>query len=186
MDAAEFAKWVQEHNTGEEYFCQKNRVFILSCGTRTYTWFLKSGVMYTALQLENNEGEVANTIWQKNDMIHSLHEDIMLPCHALTDSVLIRYPSEELNKQIRDDKELSWYLAEHYYSQFRKTLINYQHATLDSSEDLLSYVEDKLSQIEELKGEKISDATLAAFMGMHRVSVSRIRNRLSKGSHQDE
>lgn len=180
MDEAAFARWAREHNEGEEFHCKKDQVYVLSCGRKTYTWFIKEGVMFTAMQTEHSEGELANSIWRKDNMVHSLDEDIMLPFHALTDSTIVRYPSEPLNRQIQESAELSWHLAEHYHDQFTRTLSNYRHAALDASEDRLAYLEHMFSQIEELKGERISDATFASFMGMHRVSVSRIRKKLAK------
>ncbi len=180
MDEAAFAQWAHEHNEGEEFHCKKDQVYVLSCGRKTYTWFIKEGVMFTAMQTENSEGELANSIWRKNNMVHSLDEDIMLPFHALTDATIVRYSSENLNRQIREDAELSWWLAEYYHNQFTRTLSNYRHAALDASEDRLAYLEDMFMGIDELKGERISDATLASFMGMHRVSVSRIRKKLVK------
>ncbi len=172
------ASWAEDRFVGEEFHCKKGRVYVISCGTRTYTWFVKEGVLFTTAQSECGEEELANTIWQKNCMIHSLDEDTMLPLHALTDCVLVRYPSEEINRHLKENPELGWLLAEHYHDQFTSTLAKYKHAALDASEDQLKYLEDIFSQIDELKGEHISDATLATFMGMHRVSVSRVRKKL--------
>ena len=76
--------------------------------------------------------------------------------------------------------ELSWALAEYYHYQFVRTLDNYKRAALDPSEVRLQDIEDFLENIESLQGEKVSDSTLAAFMGMHRVSISRIRKKLSQ------
>lgn len=179
MDSQEFFHWVEEHNEGTEFVCKKDQVYVFSCGTKTYTWFIKEGIMFTALQTEYSEGELANTIWRAGDMVHSLDDDIMLPCHPLTDCVLVRYNSDHLNQQIRANAELSWYLAEYYHHQFTSTLSNFRHSALDSSEVRLAFLEKRLHDFEELKDEHISDATLALFMGMHRVSVNRIRKKLA-------
>lgn len=186
MNQNEFFKWALENNEGTELRCKKDQVYVLSCGTKTYTWFIKEGVMFTALQSKQSEGELANTIWQAGEMIHSLDEDIMLPAHALTDCVLIRFSSEEINAKIKKSAELSWYLAEYYHNQFTRTLSNFKHSALDSSEVRLAYLENRLNEIEELKGERISDATLALFMGMHRVSVSRIRKKLEAADNSED
>ena len=172
------ASWAEENFEGEEFNCKKGRVYVISCGTRTYTWFVKEGVLFTTAQSSSSDDELANTIWQKGGMIHSLDEDIMLPLHALTDCVLVRYPSEDLNAKIREDAALGWQLAEHYHDQFTSTLAKYKHAALDVSEDPLAYLENMFAQIEGLEDEHIGDATLASFMGMHRVSVSRVRKKL--------
>lgn len=132
------------------------------------------------MQAKGGENELANSIWMANDMVHSLDTDIMLPFHALVDSVITRFSSKEINPLIQGDAELAWHLAEYYHTQFTRTLSNYRHAALDASEDRLAYLEKMFDSIEELKGEHISDATLAAFMGMHRVSVSRIRKKIAE------
>lgn len=178
MDKPTFAQWVFQSMEGEELHCKKDNVYVLSCGTNTYTWFIKEGVLFTALQTDKSESELANTIWRKNDMVHSLESDIMLPFHALTDCVLFRCSSKELNDRIREDADLSFLLARHYHDQFTHTLANYRHAALDDSEDRLAHYERVFSEIEELNGEKVSDATLSLFLGMHRVSVSRLRKKL--------
>lgn len=180
MDGKTFADWVYANMEGEEIHCKKDQVYVLSCGTKTYTWFIKEGVLFTALQTESSEGELANTIWRKGDMVHSLDDDIMLPFHALTDCTLFRCSSKQLNAHIRESAELSFMLAEHYHNQFTHTLGNYRHAALDNSEDRLEHYERIFSEIDELEGEGASDATLALFLGMHRVSVSRIRKKLQK------
>lgn len=177
MTKEEFFEWALKNCESTELRCKKDQVFILSCGTKTYTWFIKEGVLFTALQSPKSEGELANTIWRAGDMIHSLDEDIMLPAHMLTNCVFVRFSSEELNAKVKEDPELSWYLAEYYHNQFTRTLNNFKHSALDASEDRLAYFEEELSAIEELEGERMSDAILALFMGMHRVSVNRLRNK---------
>ena len=180
MDKTAFAEWICNNNEGEELHCRKGQVYVLSCGTKTYTWLIKEGVLFTTMQANYTEEELANSIWRKDDLVHSLDDDIMLPFHALTDCTIIRYSSEELNSQIRQDADLSWHLAEHYHDQFTYTLSNYRHAALDSSEARLAKLEERFASIEELEGERMSDAVLALFMGMHRVSVSRIRKKLEQ------
>lgn len=186
MKKTAFADWVYNNLSGEELHCKKDHVYVLSCGTKTYTWFIKEGVLFTALQTETSESELANTIWQKDDMVHSLDEDIMLPFHTLTDCTLFRCASKDLNSRIQQDPELSFALAKHYHDQFTHTLANYRHAALDSSEDRLAHYERVFAEIEELEGERVSDATLALFLGMHRVSVSRLRKKLQTQRNGDK
>lgn len=182
MNQVQFLEWAIENNAGTEFRFKKDQVIVLSCGTKTYTWFVLEGVMFTAMQSKLSEGELANTIWRKNSMVHSLDDDIMLPAHALTDCTLLRFSSEEINAKIKESPELAWYLAEYYHTQFTRTLSNFKHSALDTSEARLAYLEKQLSSIEELEGERVSDAVLALFMGMHRVSVSRIRKKLESSS----
>lgn len=182
MDKHGFAQWVRDNNEREIFRCKKDQVYVLSCGTKTYTWIIDQGVLFTTKQAESGEGELANSIWRADDMVHSLDDDIMLTFRALTDCELARYSSQELNAQIRSNPDMSWYLANYYHNQFTKTLASYHHAVLDSSEERLMYLEKMFDGIEELKGERISDATLASFMGMHRVSVSRIRKKIADSS----
>lgn len=179
MDKTEFAAWLRKTAQGESFRIRKDQVYVLSCGTKTYTWLIDSGALFTSMQAEGGDNELANSIWLADDMVHSLDDDIMLPFHALSDSVITRFSSEEVNPLIEADADLAWHLAEYYHTQFTRTLSNYRHAALDASEVRLAHLEEMFANIPELKGERISDATLAAFMGMHRVSVSRIRKKLS-------
>lgn len=181
MNKQEFAAWLRKTVPGEPLHVKKDQVYVLSCGTQTYTWLVDNGVLFTSMQANGGKNELANSIWFKNDIIHSLDLDIMLPFHAMVDSTIVRFSSKDLNSLIRADAELSWYLADYYHTQFTRTLSNYRHAALDASDDRLAHLDEMFNSIEELKGERISDATYAAFMGMHRVSVSRIRKKLVNG-----
>ena len=173
-------QWAIENLDTTELRCKKGTVNVISCGMRTYTWFVKEGCTFTTMQTDQGIGELANSIWQVGSMIHSMENDKMLPMHALTDVVLVRITSEDFNKGVQASAELSWALAEYYHYQFVRTLDNYKRAALDPSEVRLQDIEDFLENIESLQGEKVSDSTLAAFMGMHRVSISRIRKKLSQ------
>ncbi|MDO4502294.1 MAG: hypothetical protein Q4D06_03845 [Coriobacteriia bacterium] len=177
-------EWAVANLDTTELRCKKGTVNVISCGSRTYTWFVKEGCMFTTMQTEQGIGELANSIWQAGNMIHSLEDDKMLPMHALTDVVLVRVSSEDFNEQVHKDASLSWELAEYYHYQFVRTLDNYKRAALDPSEVRLQDIEEYLQNIDALKGERVSDSTLASFMGMHRVSISRIRKKLSQMKEQ--
>lgn len=156
---------------------KKDRVYMISCGAKTYTWLVTEGAGFTVSQNNDGKEELANTVWVPNNIIHSFDEDIMLPMHALTDCVLMRYSSEEFNSAIRMSRDLAWALAEHYHGQFTETLYRYKRMALVPSDDRLIEIESNLKSIPALKDVKISDAMLSLFMGMHRVSVSRLRRK---------
>lgn len=180
MDDKELVDWALQNIPYEKISCDKDRVYVVSCGTKTYTWIVENGVLFTTSQTKHSNSELANTIWKKNQIIHSFDEDIMLPFHALTDCTLIRCLSEDFDSNVKKNAKLSWLLAKHYHDQFANTLANFRHAALDPSETRLRYLEEMLGEIPELKNEKISDGTLALFMGMHRVSVNRIRKKIEQ------
>lgn len=165
---------------GEDIAIKKGQVYLLPCGTKTYTWLVREGVFFTTLRVEDAEGELANTVWRKGWIIHSLDEDITLPAHAMTDGVLRKVNSAELNKVIRGDAKLGFALAEHYHAQFTNTLLHYRLAALEPSKQRLARFEEYFSNIPGLENEKIDDTTMSLFMGMHRVSVSRLRRELHK------
>ena len=177
--------WSMDNVTLEKMNCEKDRVYVLSCGTETYVWFVLSGVLFTASQTETSDTELANSIWEKGDIIHSFDKNIMLPFHTLTDSVIACCRASEFDQKVQANARLSWLLAIHYHDQFRFTLLNYRHAALDPSESRLEALERYFDNIEDLD-EKISDSTLALFMGMHRVSVNRIRKKLEARKTSDE
>lgn len=180
IDDSTLATWVHENLEGSEFKIKKDRVCMISCGTKTYTWLINAGTGFTVSQSADGNEELANTIWVPNNIIHSFDEDIMLPMHALTDCSLVRYSSEEFNAAVSSNAELAWALAEHYHNQFTETLSRYKRMALVPSEDRLLEIESALKSIPELKSVKISDAILSLFMGMHRVSVSRLRKKLGE------
>lgn len=167
--------WTLQTFDGEMTECPKDCVYLLPCGTKTYTWAVVEGVFFTADKTELSDTELANTIWMPGDLIHSFDENIVLPCHTLTDVVLCRIPSDEFNAKIAEDAELSLALAKHYHDQFRSTLMNYRHSALDPSEVRIQAIEEQFANIDELKDTHISDAVIALFTGLHRVSVNRLR-----------
>lgn len=179
---AELLQHAFESLPGEDIAIRKGQVYLLPCGTKTYTWLIIKGVFFTTLRVEDAEGELANTVWSKGWIIHSLDDDITLPAHAMTDGVLRKVNSADFNALIQNDASLGFALAEHYHAQFTRTLLNYRLAALEPSKQRLARYEDFFASIPELEGEKIDDTTISLFMGMHRVSVSRLRREL----HKDE
>lgn len=175
MESNILCNWALETFDGEITECPKDRVYLLPCGTKTYTWVVVKGIFFTADKTEFSETELANTIWTPGDLIHSFDENIVLPCHTLTDVVLRRIPSDEFNAKVAEDAELSFALAKHYHDQFRSTLINYRHSALDPSDVRIQAIEERFANIDELKDVHISDAVIALFTGLHRVSVNRLR-----------
>ena len=169
--------WVLENCKGDTLRCKKNQVLELSCGTQSYTWVLLEGAMFTSVQAEDSDAEIANLIWRKGDIIHSLLDDIAITCNALTDLVLLRVSSKELNECVKQNPELSWALADYYHTLFRRTFANFCQSALVPSEERLRILQQDLAAIPELKGVKISNDVLALFLGMHRVSVSRLLNK---------
>lgn len=177
---AELLQNAFESLPGEDIPIRKGQVYLLPCGTKTYTWLITKGVFFTTLRVEDAEGELANTVWSKGWIIHSLDDDITLPAHAMTDGILRKVDSADFNALIQKDAALGFALAEHYHAQFTRTLLNYRLAALEPSKQRLARYEDFFSNIPELEGEKIDDTTMSLFMGMHRVSVSRLRRELHK------
>lgn len=161
--------------------CAKDQVYVLPVGTRTYTWLVKSGVFYTTLEVENLEGELANTVWHAGDIIHSLDVDIVVPAHAMVDGELVRVLSSEFNGKLEGDARASMALAEYYHRQFTQTLFHYRFAALVPSKERLAYFEDYFGSMPDLEGAKVDDKTMALFLGMHRASVSRLRHEAGKG-----
>ena len=178
MDWSDRLREALESLEYEEVKCDKGVVCLLPCGTKTYTWLVHEGVFFTALRVEGAEGELANTIWRKGDMIHSLDVDITLPAHAMTDGILRKVDSAQFNAMAQADPELGFALAEYYHSQFTMTLTHYRQAALEPSKLRLARLEEAFSSMPELEGEKIDDTTMSLFMGMHRVSVSRLRREI--------
>ena len=171
---------------GEDIPISKGQVYLLPCGTKTYTWLIREGVFFPSLRVEGAEGELANTVWRKGWIIHSLDTDITLPAHAMTDGVLRKVDSSELNALIRGNAELGFALAEHYHAQFTRTLLHYRLAALEPSKQRLARFEEYFANIPELEGERIDDTTMSLFMGMHRVSVSRLRREILKDDEKCE
>ena len=181
--------WALETFDGEITECPKDRVYLLPCGTKTYTWVVIKGIFFTADKTEFSDTELANTIWMPGNLIHSFDENIVLPCHTLTDVVLCRIPSEEFNEKVAADAELSFALAKHYHDQFRSTLSNYRHSALDPSDVRIKAIEEQFANIDELQDAHISDAVIALFTGLHRVSVNRLRKghkRKKSDEHPDQ
>lgn len=179
IDDSRLAEWALENLEGEEFKMKKDRTYMISCGAKTYTWLVTSGAGFTISQNGFEDKELANTIWSPDCFIHSFEDDIMLPMHALTDCALTRYASDEFNEKVRADAELAWLLARHYHDQFTETLYRYKRMALMPSDERLVEIEENLRNMPALKDVKISDSILSLFMGMHRVSVSRLRAKIS-------
>lgn len=160
--------------------CAKGQVNVLSCGTKTFTWLIESGVLFTTMRVDGAVGELANTVWRRGYIIHSFEADKMLPAHPLCDSSLIKVDSTLFNEAVAGDAELSMALAEHYHMQFTSTLLHYRYASLLPSKTRLAMFEDYFNSLEELQGSRVDDGVMAMFMGMHRVSVGRLRRNLSQ------
>lgn len=180
IDDSKLATWALENLQGEEFKMKKDRVYMISCGAKTYTWLVTSGAGFTVSQSANGDEELANTVWVPNNFIHSFDSDIMLPMHALTNCTLMRYTSSEFNEKARASAETAWLLAEHYHNQFTETLSRYKRMALMPSEERLVEIESTLQSLPELKDVKINDSMLSLFMGMHRVSVSRLRKKIAE------
>jgi len=180
MDWRRLLREAMESLPGEDIPCSKGQVIILPCGTKTYTWLVRAGVFFTTLRVEDAEGELANTVWRAGDMIHSFDIDITLPAHPMTDGVLRKVDSDALNAMVRENAELGFALSQHYHHQFTNTLLHYRLAAIEPSKRRLVRLDDFFANIPELEGERVDDTTMSLFMGMHRVSVSRLRREINR------
>ncbi|MCQ2751885.1 MAG: hypothetical protein MJ189_02140 [Coriobacteriales bacterium] len=181
-----FYNWVKQNLEYDELKFKEDQLCALSCGLNTYTWFVEKGVLFTTVQLNDSQGELASNILRQGDMIHSMCEDTMISFRCLTSVSLIRIESKPFNKAIKDNPDLSWQLNKYYCDLYTLTLQNYKYAVLDSTENRLEQIDKQLSNLSELKNKHVSDSVLAAFLGMHRVSVCRIRNKLNKKQQTDQ
>ena len=174
----ELAAWLEGNFAGNDFSLRKGRVCIVSCGVSTYTWLVKSGNLFGTMRDERGDKELAYSFFHAGQILYSMQSDISVELHALNDAVLVQYPTEPIHAATRKDAHLCRLFAEHFHARFQTTLNRYRQAALISSEERLYQLESELSTIEKIDPDAVDDSTLGLFLGMHRVSVNKIRKKL--------
>lgn len=176
----QLAEWMEGNFDGRRFSLKKGCICVVSCGTSTCTWLIKKGTLFGMLRGAEADKELAYSFFRKGQIAHAMEPDKTVELHALTDATLVQFPSSSLNDAIRKDPRLSSLLAEHYHARFQETLRRYRQAALISSEERLAALERELSAIDGLDPADVDDSTLALFLGMHRVSVNKLRKKLKR------
>lgn len=176
----QLAAWMEECFHGRRFILKKGRICIVSCGASTYTWLVKKGTLFGMLRGAEVDRELAYDFFREGKILHAMEPDKTVELHALTDATLVQFASDPINDAIRKDPKLASFLAEHYHARFKETLNRYRQAALTSSEMRLASLERELSVTDGLDPADVDDSTLALFLGIHRVSVNKIRKKLKK------
>jgi CRP-like cAMP-binding protein len=151
---------------------------------------VEKGVIMSMISGDNGMA-IGNALFKSNDIIGISafnDENRTVMCRPLTDAVLRRFSCQEVEENLLSNIDVYHYMLAYNSKRFVRVMTVLESHLFKSIEERICDFEATIADIQDEGEILVSDATMAMYLGIHPVSISRARKRIlakRKGKHPE-